>query len=143
MADDRTTIRVTRGFLSKPEKVYDAWLTPAIATKFLFSTPDGEMQKVEIDAKEGGTFTVIEKRKGEDIEHTGTYEKLQRPDRIIFTFAVPKYSTEETRVTLDITPDGNGSQITLVHEGVLRDYAEKTENGWTKMLNGLAAVVMD
>ena len=101
------------------------------------------MQKVEIDAKEGGKFTVIEKRNGEDIEHTGTYEKLQRPDRIIFTFAVPKFSAEETRVMLDFTPNGNGSQITLVHEGVLPDYAEKTENGWTKMLNGLAAVVMD
>ncbi len=143
MADERTTVRVTRGFLSKPDKIYDAWLNPAIATKFLFSTPDGDMQKVEIDAKEGGKFTVIEKRNGEDVEHNGTYEKLQRPDRIVFTFAVPKYSTEETRVTLDFTPDGNGSQITLVHEGVLPEHAEKTENGWTKMLNGLASVVMD
>lgn len=143
MADERTTVRVTRGFLSKPEKVYDAWLTPAIAGKFLFSTPDGEMQKVEIDAKEGGTLTVIERRNGEDIEHTGTYEKLHRPDRIVFTFKLPKYSSEETRVTIDITPDGNGSQVSLLHEGVLPDYAGKTENGWTKMLNDLAAVVMD
>lgn len=143
MADNHKTVRVTRGFLSKPEKTFDAWLDPAIATKFLFATPDGEMQKVEIDAREGGKFTVIERRNGEDIEHTGIYEKLQRPDRIVFTFKVPKYSSEETRVTLDITPDGNGSQITLLHEGVPPENAEKTENGWTQMLNGLAAVVMD
>ena len=51
------TLRVTHRFAHSPERVFDAWLDPAIAGKFLFATPDGEMVRVEIDiapAADGG-----------------------------------------------------------------------------------------
>ncbi|HYD17238.1 MAG TPA: SRPBCC family protein [Patescibacteria group bacterium] len=136
-----TTIRVQRSFLAKPEKIYDAWLDPAIARKFLFATPDGEMQRVDIDAKEGGGFVIIERRGAQDVEHHGTYEKLARPQRIVFTFTASPSPDVATRVSIDIMPDGNGSAVTVTHEGVPAGYAQKTEEGWTKILNGLAAAV--
>ena len=45
------------------------------------------------------------------------------------------------RVTLDIIPIGSGCELTLMHEGVLPDYASRTESGWTGILDALAETV--
>lgn len=61
-----------------------------------------------------------------DTEHTGGYKAVDRPRRLVFTFAGPMYSPKYTRVTRDIAPDGEGRLLTLTHEGVLPGWAEGT-----------------
>ena len=138
---DRPMVRVEKRFAQSPERVFDAFLDPARAKRFLFATRTGTMVKAEIDARPGGGFTFVDRRDGQDIEHVGTYLEIERPRRLVFDFAVPAFSAERTRVTVEIAPDGEGSRLTLVHEGVLPDYAEKTRQGWDTILDGLAAVL--
>jgi uncharacterized protein YndB with AHSA1/START domain len=135
------TVRVIRRFDASPERVLDAWLDPKIAGKFLFATPSGRMVRVEIDARVGGKFAFVDRRDGEDIEHVGEYLEIDRPRRLAFTFAVPKFSPQSTSVRIGIVPDGAGCTLTLTHEGVLPDYASRTEEGWTRILDGLAAAL--
>ena len=99
-------LRVSRSFDASPERVFDAWLDPATAGKWLFATPTGQMVRLEIDARPGGSFLIVERRDGEDVEHKGEYVELDRPSRIVFTFAVPRYSSLVTRVELDLVPAG-------------------------------------
>ncbi|MEZ0224328.1 MAG: SRPBCC domain-containing protein [Alphaproteobacteria bacterium] len=133
------TVSVSRHFDQPAEKVFDAWLDPKTAGKWLFSTPTGKMVKVEIEARPGGHFTFTDRRDGEDIEHTGQYEVINCPRQIVFTFGVPKFTGKEvTRVLLDFVPAGKGCDLTLTHEGVWADYAERTKEGWGKILAGLA-----
>lgn len=75
------------------------------------------------------------------MEHTGEYEAIVRPQRLVFTFCVPKYAKESTRVTIDITPQIDGCELTLLHEGVWADYEERTKKGWIAILDGLASVL--
>ena len=134
------TVRVSRRFDAAPEQVFDAWLDPARAGRWLFAAPAGEMVRVEIDARVGGRFLFADRRDGEDVEHVGEYLEIDRPRRLVFTFAVPKYSPVVTRVTVEIAPSADGGCVlTLTHEGVLPDYASRTEGGWTMILDGLAA----
>jgi uncharacterized protein YndB with AHSA1/START domain len=130
---------VSRSFDASPERVFDAWLDPATAGKWLFATPTGQMVRLEIDARPGGSFLIVERRDGEDVEHKGEYVELDRPSRIVFTFAVPRYSSLVTRVELDLVPAGSGCDLTLTHEGVLAEWASSTEAGWRGILDGLAA----
>jgi len=118
--------------------MFDAWLDPRRAGRWLFSTPRGQMVRVEIDARVGGAFVIVDRRDGEDVEHSGEYLEIERPKRLVFRFVVPKYSSLFTRVAIDIVPAGSGCNVTLVHEGVLDEYQKRTESGWQAILDALA-----
>jgi len=135
--DTDRVVRLTRHFDASPERVFDAWLDPAAAGKWLFATPTGQMTRVEIDARVGGKFLLI-RRDGDDVDHKGEYIEVDRPRRLAFTFKVPKYSSENTRVTIDIVPVGNGCNLTLTHEAVLPEWLDRTRQGWTMILDNLA-----
>ncbi len=141
-ADRRATVRVAHRFRQSSERVFDAWLDPAKAKKFLFATPTGEMVRAEIDPRVGGRFVFTDRRNGEDVEHVGEYLEIDRPRRLVFSFAVPKFfSAERTRVVIEIVPLENGCELTLTHEGVLPDYVSRVEGGWKMILEGLAAAI--
>lgn len=131
------TLRISRHFDASPERVFDAWLDPATAGRWLFSAPNGEMVKVDIDARVGGHFCFRDRRDGEDVDHVGEYLQIDRPRRLVFTFGVPKYAEAMTRVTIDIVPVGSGCDLTLLHEDVLPEWADATTEGWTGILEHL------
>jgi uncharacterized protein YndB with AHSA1/START domain len=131
------TLHITRHFDACPERVFDAWLDPATAGRWLFSAPNGEMVKVDIDARVGGHFCFRDRRDGEDVSHVGEYLEIDRPRRLVFTFGVPKYSDAMTRVSIDIVPVGSGCELSLLHEDVLPEWADATTQGWTDILGHL------
>jgi Activator of Hsp90 ATPase homolog 1-like protein len=58
----------------------------------------------------------------------------------VFTFVVPKYWSAASQVTIEIVPLDGGCELTLTHEGVLSEHAERGAEGWSTILAGLAAV---
>ena len=130
-------VGVTRRFKASPERVFDAWLDPEKAGTWLFATPTGQMVRAEIDPRVGGKFIFVDRRDGEDVEHTGEYLEIDRPRRLVFTFSVPTYSDESTRVTVEIVPHGSGSELTLTNENVPAEYLSQTEAGWKSIVDGL------
>lgn len=136
---DSAPVRVTRNFSMPIDQVFDAWLRPDQACKWLFATPTGEMVHVEIDPRVGGSFRFVDRRNGEDVEHVGEYITIERPHRIVFDFAVPQYDPRRTRVAVEIEMQGTGCVLSLTHEGVPDEYAERTRSGWIKILEGLNA----
>ena len=132
------TVRVTRRYAASPERVFDAWLDPKVAAKFLFATPTGQMIRAETDPRVGGAFVFVDRRPDMgDVEHVGTYLEIDRPRRLVFEFAVPKYERQKTRVAIDIEPDGDGARLTLTHEGVFEEWVTRTEHGWGMILDAL------
>jgi len=134
----RATVRVVRHFEFSAERVFDAWLDPQRVGRWLFATSSGEIVRVKIDARVGGGFVIVDRRAGDDVEHQGEYLEVDRPKRLVFKFLVPKYSPLYSRVAIDIVPAGGGCDLTLVHEGVLSEYEEQTQSGWTAILEKLA-----
>ena len=98
------------------------------------------MIRVEIDPRVGGSFNSM-RRDGEDVEHVGEYLEIDRPRRLVFAFSVPKFSKQITRVTIDIVPVGNGCELTLTHEGVLPEWADRTQSGWGMILDSLGKML--
>ena len=140
MITETSTVTVARRIAAPPEQVFDAWLDPKLAAQWLFATADGVMERCEIDAQVGGRFRIDERRGDELASHEGEYLEIDRPSRLVFDFWT-SFSDERTRITVTIAPDGDGSLITLTHEGVWADYEEKTRQGWTMVLEALAKAV--
>lgn len=141
----KTVVRVAHRFTASAERVYDAFLDPARAGKFLFATATGHIVRCEIDARVGGTFTIVDRRGGEDLVHTGNYLALERPRLIVFTFSVEKYSSGHSTVTIEIEPLRNGCELTLTHEmaAAAAPFRERTEEGWRGILGVAAEVAAD
>jgi uncharacterized protein YndB with AHSA1/START domain len=142
---DQTIVGVTHRFGASAERVYDAFLDPARAARFLFATATGHIVRCEIDARVGGTFTIVDRRAGEDVAHTGVYVTLERPRLIVFTFTVDKYSSERSTVTIEIAPLRRGCELTLTHEmtAVAASLRDRTEDGWRAMLDVAAEILVD
>ena len=140
------TIRVTHRYSAPAERVFDAWLTPAQASRFLFRTRTGNVMQCEITPEVGGGFTVTDRRPAADgdesvfdVVHLGKYVEITRPKRLVFDLTVLTYSDETTRVTVDV--NAIGAQITevvLTHELGTSEHArmleEGTRRGWENML---------
>jgi uncharacterized protein YndB with AHSA1/START domain len=141
MTQGAVTLTVRHAFHVAPERVFNAWLEPAVAGRWLFATPEGENVRCEIDARPGGRFLITDRRGGEDVEHHGTYVELDAPRRLVFTFSVPKYSSVETRVTVDLTVTPPGCELELRHDNVLHEWAASTEQGWRDLLTRLDALL--
>ncbi len=131
--------RVTHRFTASAERVFDAWLDPAKA-RLWFAPGLGPMTVVEIDPRVGGRFTLTQRRDGEDVEHTGEYLELVRPTRMVFTWKVPKYSSDSSRIIIEIEPQDSGCLLKLAHELPIqyREYLEGATIAWTTMLAEMA-----
>ncbi len=140
------TVQVSHRFNVPAERVFDAWLTPSLASRFFFATRTGNILRCEIESEVGGSFTVTDRRPHSDgddsvfdAEHRGTYIEIDRPRRLVFDFSVPPYTDEPSRVVIEIVPVGVGAcELTLFHDMGDSRYAhqfeEQTRSGWTKML---------
>lgn len=137
-------LTITRDFDATPEAVFDAWLDPGKAGKFLFATPDGTMQVVEIDARVGGRARIVERRATGEAQHHLLYEVIDRPQRLVFLFrADPAEEGDWTRVSIAIAAKGSGATLTLTHEmnPAWAAYEEPTRKGWTMILASLAILL--
>jgi uncharacterized protein YndB with AHSA1/START domain len=132
------TVTVAHDYLAAPEQVFDAWLDPQTVGQWLFATPEGVMQRVEVDPRVGGGFTIAEQRGEALAEHTATYLELERPRRIVFEFAAMR-GLPSTRVSIDVEPVVPGARVTLTHviDPDWAAYLERTREGWATILDGL------
>lgn len=135
-------VRVTRRFNASPERVFDAWLDTAMIGRFMFGAHLRDEQVVSLsnEPRVGGRFSYKVTRQSQLIDHMGTYCELDRPRRLVFTWGVDREENDKSIVTIEIRPDGNGCVLTLTHriDPAFADYAERTEQGWSKITGDLA-----
>lgn len=129
------------------ERVFQAWLTPSQASRFLFRTRTGNLMQCEITPEVGGGFTVTDRRpaaEGDesvfDVVHLGKYIEIDPPRRLVFEFSVLTFGSDDaTRVTVELLPLGpNSCELTLTHDLGASGQDHLLENssrrGWTTML---------
>lgn len=135
---------VKRKFDAPAERVFDAWLDVESIRNWLFATPGGEMIRVEVDPRVGSEFIVFERRGEMVAEHYGRYVEIDRPRRLVFLFAVEKFTEpndDVSRVTIEVVPQGSGCELTLTHEinPKWAEYVDRSREGWNKILEKLGA----
>jgi uncharacterized protein YndB with AHSA1/START domain len=121
--------------------VFDCWLDEHRAGRWMFATPSGKLQHIEIDARVGGRYRLIEHRNGADVHRTGEYHLIDRPQQLLFSFSTDSNSPEPDLVRILISPLPFGCELTLRHQmsAQWQPDQQKIIEGWTNVLVGLAA----
>jgi len=136
------TVNIKKTIKAPIEKVFDAWLDPAMLTRFILPDPAMPQPEVQNDPREGGRFTII-MHVGEDkLPHAGTYLTIERPNRLKFSWE-SAYSPDDSAVTLDFTAiDANTTAVELTHVKFLHEEARSDhEGGWGNILDKLEEVI--
>ena len=63
-ASQPVILQVKRRFDASPERVFDAWLDPETAGKWLFRSEEGEAVTGRVDARVGGSFAFVSHQVG-------------------------------------------------------------------------------
>lgn len=142
------TARVDRHLAALPERVFDAWLSPESVRSWMAAALrsqglSGDIRRVEIEPRVGGAFTFSDLRDRGEAVHWGTYQVVDWPHKLVFTWFTSKEAEQEnmSTVTLLFKPEGTGCRVTLTHEMPPKwaDYVDRTEKGWTTMLSEIEA----
>jgi uncharacterized protein YndB with AHSA1/START domain len=133
-------LRITRRFDASPERVFDAWLNPEKARKWLFTSPGTDIaaRRIEIDPRVGGKWLMTNQCDGQEIEGIGEYLEIDRPHRLVITFSMPMFDLHVDRLVVEIVLDGDGCILTLTHELLPPEDHSATASGWGKMFDRLA-----
>jgi uncharacterized protein YndB with AHSA1/START domain len=135
-------VQVSRAFAVRPEAVFDAWLDPAWLGRWMFG-PGMRAETVlhlRTEPRVGGRFSFLVERQGQRIDHIGTYLEIDRPRRLVFTWAIRGESDDDgSTVAIDLTATPEGCLLSLTHTlpAQWADYAPRTRQGWTTMLDTL------
>jgi len=121
-----------------PEIVFDAWTTPEHMSHWLSPMTTASIPK--LDLRVGGEFQIDMHGEGKDYVHTGKYIEVDRPNKLVFSWFSDGTQQQETIVTLELEPDGEGTLLTLTHERFPTEESRNNhEQGWTAILGKLEA----
>ncbi|MGP4081106.1 SRPBCC family protein [Pseudalkalibacillus sp. R45] len=150
-----TTLKMTRHFEVAPERVFDAWLTPEMMRKWLF-TLEGTNKVARNEPQVGGTWEIVDHREGKDYRAIGEYLEIDHPKKLVFTFKMPQFSELEDTITVEFNETPKGCEMTFTQvinvpheedwteadiEKALGEYHAGTEHGWNLMFMGLKELV--
>jgi uncharacterized protein YndB with AHSA1/START domain len=143
--ESQVSVRVTRRLSASPERAFDAWLDTGMIGRFMFGPAlrEEEIVRLSLDARIGGAFSFVVRRAGQEVDHIGRYLEIDRPHRLVFTWAVAPDADDASRVVIEIVPQGSGCELTLTHamQPKWADFAPRVEAGWTKMLDALGTTL--
>ncbi len=129
---------VTHTINAPPERVFDAWLDPAMLARFMIPGPDMSVPEAEVDARVGGRFRIVMRAGERDMPHAGEYRVIDRPRRLQFTWESP-FSMEGSTVTLDFAAVPGGTEVRLNHVRFASpESRDNHQNGWSRILAACA-----
>lgn len=132
------TIRLTRRFGAPASRVFDAWLDPAIAGRWLFATATRPMTQVAIDARVGGRFQLAHRHDGVTRTHRGRFVEIVPHRRLAFEHVDADRPRISTRVAIEIVSRKRGGCVLhLTNENLPSSDAARTEARWDGILYGL------
>jgi len=135
-------LKIEREFKAPPNVVFDAWLNPDMLRKFMLPGEGMSVPRASAEAREGGRFEIVMKAGEDEMPHTGTYMEIVPHSRIVFTWESP-FSEDDSTVTLEFSPTGSGTVLTLKHERFMTEESrDNHKGGWTRILQARVAEVV-
>jgi uncharacterized protein YndB with AHSA1/START domain len=124
------SIRVSRVLIGSPERIFDAWINPALLQRWL-------APKAQVDAREGGHFRLeVPKPEGVHVV-TGKYQEFKQNERLVMTWVydgpMGNEGDMEALLRVEQRKHGSNTELKLQHGKLTNPpYRETIAKGaWT------------
>ena len=136
------SLEISRTIAAPREKLFDAWLSPEALARFMTPGANMSVPHATTDPKVGGRFSILMRAGDNDMPHEGTYQVIDRPNRLAFTWESIHSTVENSTVTIDFDEVADGTKVTLRH--IRFENEEKRDQhkgGWAAILEALGKAV--
>jgi uncharacterized protein YndB with AHSA1/START domain len=129
------TAIVRREIAASAAELFDAWLDPVKLAAWMRPF-DTERADVKLDPRVGGEFEIVMHTPKGAVPHTGSYQEITRPRRIVFTWNSPFAGEHGSLVTVDFNARGRATEIVITHERLPSEEMVKAHSGgWSGILD--------
>lgn len=126
------TLRLTRTIQADRQAVWNAWTQPDHMKRWACPARGG-VESITTDFRVGGSFDLVMNVDGSRHHAFGTYREIDEPNRLVYTWdwREAENAMGETVVTVEFADVGEGTLVTLMHEGFPAQEARSGhEEGW-------------
>jgi uncharacterized protein YndB with AHSA1/START domain len=131
-------LQLRRIYSASREEIFAAWTDPEQMCEWL--CPAGAtISLIEVDLRVGGAFRIDMQSEQGTFAHTGIYQEIIPPERLVFTWSSINTQHRETLVTVELIQHGQQTELVLTHEGLPdQNTKEMHAMGWRSILDKLA-----
>ena len=129
------TAIVRREIAAPAAELFDAWLDAGKLAAWMRPF-DTERADVKLDPRVGGEFEIVMHTPKGAVPHTGSYQEITRPRRIVFTWNSPFAGDHGSLVTVYFNARGRGTEIVITHERLpSEEMVTAHSGGWNGILD--------
>ena len=129
---------ISRTYPAPVERVFKAW-TDANQLGQWFAPTDDYTTKANVDLRVGHEYRISIAHKGGNVHNVlGIYRLIDPPRKLVYTWRWEGGPETDTLVTVDFTPRGDSTEVTITHDQFLDvETRNKHNEGWSGCFNRL------
>ena len=133
-----SSISLSKTINAPAQQVYDQWLIPVFVGDWMFGRHS--IVRLENKVRKGGEFTYVVKSGNLEILYRGTYELLDIPDTLIFSWVENAHPKAVSRVVVKFQEEHGKTRIrlTIKLDPKLNTLKEKIKEQWSDRCTALA-----
>jgi uncharacterized protein YndB with AHSA1/START domain len=130
---------VRRRMPAPREVVFEAWTDPEGIREWMCPGNATSAEAI-LDVRVGGSYRIVMKAPDKDHVHIGTYQVVDPPSKLAFTWSGADNPSAVTLVTVEFFAHGDESELVITHDKFVdRDLARRYEGGWGTIADKFAA----
>ena len=136
------SITVKRKIAAPAQQLFDAWLNPTSLAEWMRPcSTQNKRSDVKVDAREGGAYEIVMHVDSGPVRHSGIYQTIDAPRRLVFTWNSVHAGPNDSLVTVEFRPDGETTEVIITHERLPESVRAGHTEGWTQLLESLAKTI--
>ena len=135
-------LTVRRVIKATPERVFEAWTTPALLRAWYGVDDSWTTPVAEVDLRVGGRYRItLVKPGGDSFDEAGEYVQIDPPHRLVYTCDSTGWDGRQT-VTVEFLPHADGTEVVVVESGYpTAELRDEHAGGWALFVDRLAGFV--
>lgn len=139
-------VEISRRLAATPERVFAAFADPRLVERWLTPAPEISLTVRRFEFHEGGAYRFAYRLSdGTTVVVGGIYRLIDPPSKIAFSWVIEppdEHAGIDSEVTVTITAHGDGAELVIHHEKLVRqDAMTRHAEGWRGALELLVTTL--